>query len=142
MSSRTSSESRDSDNAVNPTRSANKTETSRRSASGGAGGPAGAGTWASGVSAAPHSPQKRSPGSLSVPQAGQSTASGRPQLAQNLRPSRFSVPQFGQFISILSGDTSHCTEAATGTARLDSLGSHAAHAPASKFSPMSRKPVD
>ena len=49
-------------------------------------------------SAAPHSPQKRSPGSLAAPQAGQADARGFPHSAQNFRPSRFSVPQLGQSI--------------------------------------------
>jgi hypothetical protein len=41
----------------------------------------------------PHSPQKRSPGSLADPQFGHRSANGAPQFEQNFRPGRFSVPQ-------------------------------------------------
>ena len=57
---------------------------------------------AGGAAAAPstsgvaHSPQKRMPGSLAAPQAGQGIASNAAQPPQNLRPGRFSVPQFEQ----------------------------------------------
>jgi peptidoglycan/LPS O-acetylase OafA/YrhL len=46
--------------------------------------------------AEPHSPQKRSPASLSAPQLGHARARGRPHSAQNFRPSRFAVPQLAQ----------------------------------------------
>ena len=87
-SSRTSSGSRCLGEAcVNPTRSANSTDTIRRSAAGsirGAGGPS---------IGDPQAPQYRSSGSLAVPHAGHRASSGVPQLPQNRRPARFSAPQ-------------------------------------------------
>ena len=91
-SSRTSSASRDSESGVNPTRSANSTVTSRRSA-------AGASRTVAAAAPSrrlPHSPQKLTSGSLAAPQAGQLRASGVPQLPQNFRPAAFSAPQFAQ----------------------------------------------
>src|SRR5439155_27106019 len=99
---------------VKRTRSAKRTVTSRRSASGSAvaartRAPAMAGaTVAVEVPATaplaaapsrvePHSLQKRAPGWLGVPQFGQTAASRSPQLLQNLLPAGFSVPQLGQF---------------------------------------------
>jgi hypothetical protein len=62
---------------------------------GGAAGRAGAGAAA--VRAPPHSPQKRSSGSLSVvPHEGQGATSRPPQPPQNFLPSRFSCPQLPQ----------------------------------------------
>src|SRR6266511_2398318 len=90
-SSRTSSASRFSDSVVNPTRSANSTDTSRRSEVG-----ASVTSAASAPSGAPHWPQNRSSGSLAAPHEGQATARGLPHREQNRRPGRFSVPQLGQ----------------------------------------------
>src|SRR6266508_474943 len=91
--SRTSSASRDSDSVVNPTRSANNTETSRRSESGSA-------AWARGVapatSAAPHSPQNFMPDVFDAPQVAHTSESGAPHSPQNFRPASFSVPQTEQ----------------------------------------------
>jgi len=98
-SSRTSSGSRDSERVVNPTRSANRTDTRRRSAIAGsratARRDAGAdvGPPPRGV---PHSPQNRSSTSFAAPQFGQASASAFPQAEQNFRPGRFSVPQLEQ----------------------------------------------
>ena len=46
-------------------------------------------------SGAPHSPQKRSSGSLAVPQAAQRSGSRLPQARQNFRVPAFSAPQVG-----------------------------------------------
>src|SRR6266511_2867565 len=98
--SRTSSGSRASLSVVNPTRSANSTETSRRSDDAAArpfgraaATPAGSTALPSAV---PHSPQNRSDGSFGAPQDGHTTASGDPHDEQNFLPSRFTVPQFPQ----------------------------------------------
>ncbi len=48
------------------------------------------------LSAVPHSPQNRSPGSFAEPQAGQETTSATPHSAQKRRPSRLSVSQLEQ----------------------------------------------
>ena len=80
--------------AVKPTRSANSTQTSRRSATGAAVPAAPAGVVA--VTAAPHSPQNRSPASSGAPQAEHPLASDPPQAEQNLRPSRLLTPQCAQ----------------------------------------------
>jgi hypothetical protein len=53
-----------------------------------------------GPSAAAHSPQKSSPGSLEAPHCGHKRASGAAHLAQNLRPSRLSFPHFEQCIAL------------------------------------------
>src|SRR5437867_2280140 len=104
-SSRTSSESRASEIVVNPTRSANKTETNRRSAVGAT--RAGEATWdvaeldawpVPSARAEPHSPQNFSPGSFDAPQVGHPTASAEPHSAQNFRPARFSAPQDPQIM--------------------------------------------
>src|SRR5437660_2828512 len=93
-SSRTSSASRDSDSVVNPTRSANRTLTSRRSVAAAMGlGAATAGRDSGAPRDAPHSPQKSNWGSLAAPQEGHSFASAPPHLPQNFRPGAFSVPQ-------------------------------------------------
>src|SRR5207247_8179164 len=92
--SRTSSASWASEKGVNPTRSANRTETRRRSAVGGAAGEG----WSRVV---PHSPQKRAPGRFVAPQVGQGEVSGWPQVSQNLRPAGLSAPQFVQVIGPL-----------------------------------------
>src|SRR5437763_5042208 len=85
--SRTSSESRDSDRVVKPTRSANRTETSRRSAAGSLGG-----GWpmlgrrevaAVSPSAAPHSPKNFRPGGLGCPQTPQRLAMEAQHSPQN-----------------------------------------------------------
>ena len=98
-SSLTSSASRVSESAVNPTRSANSTDTSRRSAAGGSDvmvGATGPGPGEGSASEAPHSPQNFVPGVLGVPQAGQGRSSGLPHSPQNFRPGSFSVPQAEQ----------------------------------------------
>src|SRR5438477_6600213 len=94
-SSRTSSASRDSESDVNPTRSANSTETSRRSDSWGAAG-VGTGEGAPSESAVPHSPQNLALGAFAVPQLGQARTRRLPHSAQNFRPASFSVPQAEQ----------------------------------------------
>jgi len=82
-----SSASRPSEAAVNPTRSANNTETSRRSAWGDA---ALAGVDVAGAtSAVPHSPQNFTPGALGDPQFAHATASGVPHSPQNFLPASF-----------------------------------------------------
>src|SRR6266705_7980 len=99
--SRTSSESRDSESAVKPTRSANSTETRRRSVAGPASDTeAVANRDAEGVAARgePHSPQNLLSPGLAAPQDGHVNASGRPHSLQNLRPDPFSVPQFEQIM--------------------------------------------
>src|SRR5207247_242573 len=88
--------SRDAESVVNPTRSAKRTETSRRSAA--AGWRVGPVDTRSGrvrdgsVSDVPHSPQKRMEESFEVPHDGQISASGAPHVPQNLRPGGLSVP--------------------------------------------------
>src|SRR2546422_5558493 len=100
-SSRTSSESRDSDSAVKPTRSAKRTETRRRSV---ARSPASAVVDALKVEAEmpesgePHSPQNFIQGVFGFAHEGQTTARERPHSPQNLRPASFSNPQFVQII--------------------------------------------
>src|SRR5947207_8145376 len=105
--SRTSSVSRVSERVVNPTRSANRTETSRRSITEpgwgvGSEPDPGVGKGRPGVEvpdaalrSAPHTPQNLSPGSLAPPQAGQAMARVAPHSEQNRLSGRFSVPQFG-----------------------------------------------
>ena len=80
---------------MKPTRSTNRTETSRRSATGGGatGAATGAAGWPSGV---PHSPQNRWPGGFEAPQDAHPAASALPQLPQNFWPAGFSVPQVEQ----------------------------------------------
>ena len=74
---------------MKPTRSANSTETSRRSAAGGSLGGVGASRRPSGL---PHSPQKRTPASFGAPHDGHARASGEPHSPQNLRPAVLSAP--------------------------------------------------
>src|SRR3989442_8598093 len=93
--SRTSSASQDSDKEVNPTRSANSTETSRRSVSGASREAAGAASWSTAVWSpigAPHSPQNFAPTTLGDPHEGQATARRAPHSPQNLRPGSLSEP--------------------------------------------------
>ena len=77
---------------MNPTRSANRIDVTRRSLTAAVGALEVSGA----LSAAPHSPQNRSPGSLTEPQAGQATTSATPHSAQKRRPSRLSVWQLEQ----------------------------------------------
>ena len=94
-----SSASRPSDRVVNPTRSANRTDTSRRSATGAADARAlDSVVAADELRAAAQLPQNFSPGSFDAPQDGHETASGAAHSEQNLRPLLFSVPQFEQTI--------------------------------------------
>jgi hypothetical protein len=95
-SARVSSASRPSEAAVNPTRSRNNTDTTRRSATGRS---RGCGAAVSVLSAAPHSPQNFRPGSFDVPQAGQGAAKAVPHSPQNFALSRFSVPQLEQVLT-------------------------------------------
>src|SRR5438552_10746806 len=102
-SSRTSSASRDSESVVNPTRSANRIDTRRRSALGRSRGVAARIVAVTGAAApaglsatgAPHSSQNLAPEATGWP-LGQTAASPAPQLLQNLASVRFSVPQFAQ----------------------------------------------
>src|SRR5438067_11825488 len=87
-SSRTSSGSRLSDRPVKPTRSANRTETSRRSVAGMTISPASTAS----ARGAPHSPQNLSPGWFAAAQEGHEIARPAAHWAQNLRPGRFSAP--------------------------------------------------
>ena len=97
-SSRTASGSRASDNGVNPTRSQNSTEHTRRSATG----PAAAGAKTPGLaataSAAPHSPQNFWPGELAVPHEAQTSASAAPHSPQNFWPEGLSAEHRGHII--------------------------------------------
>src|SRR5262249_24741536 len=87
----------------NPTRSANRTETSRRSVvcsdvterAGGGGVPA---TGTAPAREDPHSPQNFIPGAFRVPHEGQATVRGRPHSPENLRRASFSNPQFEHVI--------------------------------------------
>ena len=105
-SSRVSSGSRTEESAVNPTRSVNRTDTSRRSATS-AGVPVdaeleraagGAGTTPA-TRGVPHSPQNRIVGALAVPHDGHAKLSWAPHPPQNLRPGSFSVPQLVQVMA-------------------------------------------
>src|SRR6478672_340564 len=96
---RTSSGSRSSANGVKPTRSAKRTVTSLRSGDAAAariGVVAFSSVAAGAPKAKPQLPQKRSFGSLVVPQLGQAAASPLPHSEQKRRPGRFSVPQLLQ----------------------------------------------
>src|SRR5207244_918488 len=82
-------------------RSANRIETSRRSAVGcSRRDRAGRNGWAARSAASakgvPHSPQNFAAGLLGVPHAGQRRASAEPHSRQNLRPASFSVPHTEQ----------------------------------------------
>ncbi len=103
----TSSGSRFSERAVNPTRSANSTETRRRSDTGGAVTAAAIRAGAAAIpgptapaaareSDAPHSPQNLNLGSFGLPQFGQATTRAAPHSPQNLRSAGLSVPQLEQ----------------------------------------------
>src|SRR6266498_2333125 len=94
-SSRTSSASRDSESVVNPTRSANSTDTSRRSAEGAGDREAAAGAGAP-PRAEPHAPQNLFVGGFGVPHDAHTLASGLPHAPQNLLVSAFSAPHVGQ----------------------------------------------
>ena len=124
---RTSSASRSSAKGVNPTRSANRIDTTRRSVDGPgrAADPAAAEPPYVGPGvvapvcpalagrAAAQSPQKASPGSFGAPHAGQATARGAAHRAQNLRPGRFSAPHREQVMpgtpSCVRGTVTHGT---------------------------------
>ncbi len=102
--SRVSSASRDSDSAVNPTRSANNTDTSRRSAIGSArvGAAVDVGpnwTVASSPNGEPHWLQNRIAGSLAVPQAAQIWLSGAPHPPQKRELAGFSTPQLEHMVT-------------------------------------------
>src|SRR4029077_3008569 len=113
MIARASSGSRSRINSVEPLMSANSAVTVLRSPSIAvdasdairiAGSAAFAGSvWAAdeGVSDAPQSPQKSSPGSFGAPHFAQERANAPPHFEQNLRPSRLSVPHFAQRTSTL-----------------------------------------
>jgi hypothetical protein len=101
-SSRTTSGSRDSDSGVNPTRSQNSTEHTRRSATGFVSGSGGAvagdagavdGAAPAPVSAKPQARQNRLPAVTGLPQEGQ-PARAAPQSPQNLSPACRDAPQF------------------------------------------------
>jgi hypothetical protein len=102
-SSRTSSASRCSESVVKPTRSANRTDTRRRSVAGpvplGATAAGGASGRASALRGEPHSPQNLLSGVFGAEHDGQTSASGAPHSLQNFRPRSFSVPQLGQRIT-------------------------------------------
>src|SRR5947209_2671753 len=92
---------------VNPTRSANSTDTSRRSAIGSTT-TTGTGGWAAGAAATatsgdPHSPQNFVPGSLPAPHCEHGCASTAPHSPQNLRPGPFVVPHAAQFTGQVYG---------------------------------------
>src|SRR6478735_117548 len=93
-SSRTSSESLDSDNGVKPTRSPNSTDVTRRSATGAAGGAAaGATRQATSGNGVPHSSQNL-PRSEGVPHDEQARAPiTAPHSGQNFAPARTDAPQ-------------------------------------------------
>src|SRR3954471_13362425 len=108
-SSRVSSGSRPSARVVDPTRSANRIETRRRSATGAPAIPAGwsdaAPVGAAAVAADADAPtgvpqfeQNLAPGIVGVPHAVHVAANAVPHSEQNLAPTRFSLPQ-----------TEHCT---------------------------------
>src|SRR3990172_4811967 len=105
--SRTSSASRSSANGVKPTRAANRTETTRRSATAGAFRPAPVLAGDAVATAAPsnvdgpvngvaHWKQNLAPGGLVVPQDGQPAIIAVPHSMQNFASGRFSVAQFEQ----------------------------------------------
>jgi hypothetical protein len=92
-SSRTSSASRDSDSVVNPTRSPNSTEVTRRSAIGRSGSGGGA---TPAPNTAPHWPQNRPPSSGAPQEAHSATrAIEPPQSRQNLRSADIDAAQCG-----------------------------------------------
>ena len=99
---------------MKPTRSANRIETSRRSADVAdatdvtpIAATAGTASSLEAVEApAPsgdaHSPQNESPGSYDAPQDGQVSARGAAHRTQNFRPGLLSAPQFEQLTPVLS----------------------------------------
>src|SRR5579875_3808992 len=90
-SSRTSSESLDSDRVVNPTRSAKRTETRRRSVcTTSAAATRAALRGRSGTIGLPHSLQNLAAEGTGEPHEGQERERGAPHSEQNLLPSRFS----------------------------------------------------
>ena len=96
-SSRTSSASRDSLSEVNPTRSANRTVTKRRSDEGAA-----AAVRAGGPSSpAPHSSQNSASGGTGWP-LGQTRDRGEPHWRQNLALARLPAPQTAQVMTGMS----------------------------------------
>src|SRR6266571_3898136 len=102
-SSRTSSESRDSDSAVNPTRSAKSTETRRRSVARSVDAADGARpvvaervpTWSAPIGA-PHSSQNLACRRRALAQTGHVRTRRSPHPSQNFASDRLSVPQFAQ----------------------------------------------
>ncbi len=98
--SRTSSESRDSVNGVNPTMSAKSTDTRRRSVRSvsAAGVVVGASAPAVSGKRLPQVPQNRELPMRAAPQTAQASPKGVPQLMQNATPSGLAVPQTRQFI--------------------------------------------
>ena len=75
------------DSVVNPTRSANSTDTSRRSeTTGPAAGVGGATAGAAAMSGVPHSAQNFAPASAGSPHAGHDWLTGAPQWMQNFFP--------------------------------------------------------
>ena len=89
-----SSASRPSDADVKPTRSANRTVTTLRSATGPF--PPDETGAAVEVRAAPHSPQNLTPGGFAVPHAAHLIASAFPHSPQNFRPASFADPWTGR----------------------------------------------
>src|SRR3954454_24596958 len=100
--SRVSSASRLSARVVNPTRSANRIETRRRSATGAATAGVGWGTRGAATDArgptndVAHSPQNLTVGSFPAPHFGHTTTRGEAHSPQNLRPAVLGAPQFEQ----------------------------------------------
>ena len=84
---------------MKPTRSANSTVTSRRSATGDSTLAGVANRLSPTSSAAPQSPQNRFAGGFELPQEEQAAASALPQSPQNFFPAGFSVPQFVQTVT-------------------------------------------
>ena len=91
-----SSASRCSDSVVKPTRSRNRTETSRRSVDCVAGDRSEAASGTTVDSGAPHSPQNLAAGGLTVPQDGQARSNEEPHSMQNRRPASLVVPHAAQ----------------------------------------------
>ena len=114
-----SSASRPSEARVKPTRSANRTETSRRSAAGRRRRAAGSELRRC-ASADPHSPQNFFAGAFAVPQAGQATRERAPHSPQNFRPAWFSALQAGQAM-LVTRAVSH-VETGRGNPRRATLG--------------------
>ena len=98
---------------MKPTRSANRTETSRRSAAAGSGATGLLRGDASPASAPPHSSQNACSGSAAAPHEGQASASGDPQPRQNLAPGRFSVPHAAQVVTTLRSLLGYAAEIET-----------------------------